>query len=439
MQYQAAPLAILLGVYAVTQGQALEPTETALRNWPQWRGPLATGVAPHATPPLHWSENSNVRWKVPLPGYGTSTPIVWQDQVFILTAIPDNETPTPVGNPGGMTTHNQSSQKFTVLAFDRHSGALRWQHTPRTQVPHEGHHRDHGYASASPITDGEHLIVHFGSFGTYGYNLQGTLLWETDLGDMQTRNSFGEGSSPALHGNTVVLLWDHEGPDQIVALDKTTGQRLWRKDRDEPTGWSTPLIIEHAGQPQVIVNGTRKVRCYNLATGSLLWECGGQTVNAIPTPVADQHTAYVTSGFRGHTIQAIALGQTGDLTDSPAIRWSYNRYTPYVPSPLLDQNLLYVTADNNAMLTAFNAQTGERHFEAERIDGIREVYASPVAANGHDLLLGRDGSAAILERSSQLKVIATNRLDDGFDASPALVDGEIFLRGRKHLYCIAQN
>jgi len=221
----------------------LEPTDAVQRNWPQWRGPMATGVAPHADPPLTWSETENVRWKVAVPGQGSSTPIVWDDLVFILTSIPEaaasGAAPQPAASGfGGMTLAEGLAQRFTVLAYDRATGQVRWQHSPRTQVPHEGHHRDHGYASASPITDGEHLIVHFGSFGTYGYTLDGRLLWEKDLGDMETRNSFGEGSSPALHGNTVVVLWDHEGSDFLVALDKRTGRELWRQERDEPTGWS---------------------------------------------------------------------------------------------------------------------------------------------------------------------------------------------------------
>jgi len=419
---------------------ALEATDAVQRNWPQWRGPLATGVAPHADPPLTWSESENVRWKVAVPGQGSSTPIVWNEQVFILAAVPEPAVDAPqsaASGFGGMTVAEGLPQRFTVLAYDRATGKIRWQHSPRTQVPHEGHHRDHAYASASPITDGEHLIAHFGSFGTYGYDLEGRLIWETDLGDMQTRNSFGEGSSPALHGNIVVILWDHEGPDFLVALDKRTGRELWRQERDEPTGWSTPLIVEHGGRQHVVVNGSNRVRGYDLATGEPLWECGGQTVNAIPTPVPGQGAVYVTSGFRGNALQAIRLGGRGDLTGSEALLWSFNRYTPYVPSPLLYEDLLYLHSGNNAQLSIFGAAQGERHLEAERLDGLRGVYASPVGAAGRVILLGRDGGAAVIRPAPRLEVLAVNRLDDGFDASPALVGREMFLRGKAHLYAIA--
>ncbi|HMO64778.1 MAG TPA: PQQ-binding-like beta-propeller repeat protein [Verrucomicrobiota bacterium] len=289
------------------------------------------------------------------------------------------------------------------------------------------------------MTDGELLIAHFGSFGTYGLDLTGRKLWEVDLGDMSTRNSFGEGSSPALDGDTVVILWDHEGEDFIVALNRKTGKELWRQSRDEPTGWSTPLIVTHGGKKQVVVNGTNKVRAYDLATGALLWEAGGQTVNAIPTPVSAGDVVYVTSGFRGNAIQAIRLGGSGNLTGGDRILWSHDRHTPYVPSPLLYDGLIYLFSGNNAMLSILDAKDGARAVEAERLDGLTGVYASPVGAKGRVYLAGRDGGTVVLKRGPKVEVLASNRLDDGFDASPAAVGGELFLRGRQSLYCLAEN
>ncbi len=441
-------------------------TETPLAHWPSWRGPTANGVSATATPPIEWSEEKNVRWKIALPGRGTSTPILWGDQVFLLTAIPNaaaaataaatnapaaapapaapaDPTPGPGerrrrGGPGGTSEAPTLEQKFTVLAYDRATGAARWSRTARTQVPHEGHHRDHGFASASPVTDGEVLIASFGSFGIYAYDLQGALLWEKDLGDMRTRNSFGEGSSPALHGNTVVVLWDHEGDDFIVALDRKTGRELWRKKRDEPTGWSTPLIMEQSGKPVVVVNGTQKVRAYDLATGALLWEAGGQTANAIPSPVPFDGRVIVMSGFRGSALQVIRLGGSGDLTGSDSIVWSHNKNTPYVPSPLLYGDRLYFLSENNAMLSILDATTGKPAVQAERLNGLQGVYASPVGAADRVYLIGRDGGALVLKNTSALEVLATNRLDDGFDASPALAGRDLFLRGRQNLYCLSE-
>lgn len=430
----------------------------AASQWPSWRGPQANGVATDAHPPIQWSETNHVQWKVALPGRGSSTPILWDDQVFILTAIPTGpeaaaETADASGQPpdrserprrggagggGGMVDRPTRAQQFTVLSFDRKTGKQRWTQSPRTQLPHEGHHKDHGFASASPVTDGKHLIVSFGSFGLYGYDLKGKLLWEKDLGDMRTRNSFGEGSSPALDGNTVVVLWDHEGDDFIVALDKRDGRELWRQTRDEPTGWCTPLIVSYGGRKQVIVNGTNKIRSYDLKDGKLLWECAGQTVNAIPSAVASQDRVFVMSGYRGNALQALRLDRSGDLTGTDGIVWSHAKSTPYVPSPLLVSDTLYFVSNNSALLSAFDAVTGKAHFEAERLDGLNGVYASPVAADGRIYVVGRDGNTAVLRQGPRLEVLAKNHLEDGFDASPAIVGRQIFLRGRQSLYCISE-
>jgi outer membrane protein assembly factor BamB len=446
-----------LATFALASGTVLAANGNPSANWPAWRGPQATGVSLSANPPTEWSETRNVRWKTKLPGRGTSTPIIWDDQVFILTAIPaatptnavpaepatqpavESGRPRGRGGPGGASEAPTSPQSFTVIAYDRASGKPRWERTARTQVPHEGHHKDHGFASASPVTDGEIVIASFGSFGIYAYDLKGTPLWETDLGDMRTRNSFGEGSSPALHGNTVIVLWDHEGEDFIVALDRRTGKELWRQSRDEPTGWSTPLIIEQGGKLQVVVNGTNKVRAYDLANGKPLWEAGGQTANAIPSPVPYGGRVLVTSGFRGAALQAIQLGASGDLTGTDSIVWSHNKSTPYVPSPLLYGRHLYFYSGNNALLSIFDADTGKPGIEAERLTGLQGVYASPVGAADRVYLVGRDGGALVLRNADTLEVLATNKLEDGFDASPAPVGRELFLRGRENLYCLSES
>jgi outer membrane protein assembly factor BamB len=281
------------------------------------------------------------------------------------------------------------------------------------------------------------LCAFFGSRGLHCYDFDGNLKWEKDFGKMKTRMGFGEGSSPALYGDTVVIYWDHEGADFIAAMDKSTGKELWRQPRDESTGWSTPLILERDGQRQVIVNATHKVRSYDLATGKELWECGGQTANAIPTPVASADVVYVTSGFRGSALQAIKLGRTGDLTGTDAIVWSHGKDTPYVPSPLLVDNFLYVVAGNDAILSCFEAATGQPEFEHERLEGIFNIYASPVAAKDRVYVLSREGICLVLKEGSKPEILATNKLEDQTDASMALAGKEIFVRGHHYLYCIA--
>jgi outer membrane protein assembly factor BamB len=275
--------------------------------------------------------------------------------------------------------------------------------------------------------------------------MDGDLQWSKDLGRMQTSNQFGEGSSPALYGNVVVVNWDHEGDDFIAAFDKTTGNELWREPRDEKTTWGTPLIIEHNGGAQAVIGATGSIRSYDLATGKQLWEAGGLTPNAIPSPVGTGDMVYLTSGFRGQALKAIRLGATGDIEGTDAIVWELGRGkgTPYVPSPLLYDNRLYFVSGNEALLSCYDARTGElMTAKPQRIDGPRGVYASPVAADGRIYLVGRDGVTAVIKHVTEprenFEILATNELGEGIDASPALAGSELFLRGHEHLYCIAE-
>ena len=517
-------------------------------NWPTWRGPAANGVAPGGNPPTEFSESKNVQWKTKVPGSGSSTPVIWGDQVFIMTAEktgkkvaaaaggesrereqgterrqrPDGERPEGRGRgeqgsrggdrprpdgdrgsrggerprpDGGSFNREEFIKRFdkdgdgelndaerdamrdelrqqfsggrggersprsgrssrgrggfggggkpteeyryVLMSLDRNTGKENWRRVAATQVPHEGHHRDHGYASGSPVTDGEHIIVSFGSRGLYCYDMKGKLQWKKDFGDMRMRNSFGEGTSPALHGDTVVLLWDHEGDSALYALDKKTGKLKWKTDRNEASGWCTPVVTIHDGVTQVIVNGSRAVRSYQLSDGKLLWQCSGQTSNAIPSVVVDENFAYAMSGFRGAHLAAIKLGGSGDLTDSKSVSWTANRGTPYTPSPLLSNGRIWYLSGNNGVLSVRDTKSGKLLVEGERLDGVSGVYASPVSAGGRVYIAGRNGTVSVLKDSAKLEVLATNELDDKFDCSPAVVGNQMFLRGKEHLYCIA--
>ena len=453
---------------------AATPAES---EWPQWRGPLANGVAPKATPPLAWSETQNVKWKVQIPGSGTGTPLIWRQQIFIQTAVPTGKkvepppVPTPKsaavirpqifgqlpppppaggtppprgprgGRPGGGGGRAEAPSefyRFNLLALDRATGKVQWEKTLNEVVPHEGHHRDHGYASHSPITDGQHIWSWFGSRGLHCLDMKGAVLWSKDLGKMKTRAGFGEGNSPALQGNTLVVNWDHEGTDFIAAFDKSTGRELWRQPREEDTTWTTPLIVNYKDQYQVIVAATRRVRSYDLSTGKPLWECGGMTANVIPTPVSDFELVYAISGFRGASLLALKLDGTGDLTDTASVVWKHTKATPYVPSPILYGERLYFLSGNNAILSALNAKTGQSLITEERLEGVSGVYASPVGAAGRVYFVGRNGTTVVIKDSDTLEILATNTLDEKFDASPALAGKDLLLRGQRFLYCLAQ-
>jgi outer membrane protein assembly factor BamB len=290
------------------------------------------------------------------------------------------------------------------------------------------------------VTDGELVIASFESRGIYAYDMDGKPIWQKDLGDKSMRNQFGEGTTPALHGDSVVVVWDHQGQSFIVALDKRTGNERWRVERDEIDSWATPLVVEHGGRAQVVTSGTKQVRSYDLETGKLLWFGEGLTANPIPSPVATDGLVILTSGYRGNDLQAVRLADaTGDITGSAAIAWSLDRDTPYVPSPLLYDGILYLLKSNSGILSTFDAKTGKPHYQVQRLESAPNVFASPVAAAGRVYIPGQQGTTVVLKAGPAFEVLATNKLDDGlFNASPALVDNAIYLRGQRHLYCIAE-
>ncbi|MEE2638619.1 MAG: PQQ-binding-like beta-propeller repeat protein [Acidobacteriota bacterium] len=424
-----------------------QPSSDATRFWPEWRGPLHTGVAPHAQPPIEWSEGTNIRWKIEIPGLGSATPVVWGDRLFVLTAVPtDARSSSGPGFFRRLTTRIMRGvsathvQRFIVLALDRRDGSVIWEHLAHEAAPHEGTHGTGTWASPSAVTDGEVVCAFFGSSGLYCYDFDGDPLWETDLGDMQIKMSFGEGASPTIYRDLLIVPWDHEGESFIVAFDKRTGRERWRTARNEKTSWTSPLVVELEEGAQIVTSATGAVRSYNVESGELLWLDQGVTENAIPSPVAGDGLVFVTSGYRGSRLAAIDLATaTGDITGSPAVVWSVDRDTPYVPSPVLLDGQLYVLKSNSGVLTAYDARSGDVRYGPERLPGIRNVYASPVAAGGRLYVTSREGTTLVVRAGPIFEVLATNVLDDGFDASPAVVDGEIYLRGRQFLYAIASD
>ena len=237
-----------------------------------------------------------------------------------------------------------------------------------------------------------------------------------------------------------MVNWDHQGQSFITALDKCTGRERWRVERDEQSSWSTPLVVEHGGRAQVVTSATSRVRSYDLETGRLIWEADGLTQNAIPSPVAAEGMVFVTSGYSGNRLWVVRLAAAeGDITDSDAIAWSLDEDTPYVPSPVLHDGILYLLKSNRGVLSAYDAKTGQRHYGPERLPGIRNVYASPVAAGGRIYITSREGTTLVIADGPRVEVLATNVLDDGFDASPAVVGDAIYMRGQGFLYCIASD
>ena len=414
--------------------------------WPTWRGPNRSGVSPKGNPPLTWSETENIKWKVKLTGDASnSSPIIWKDKIFFQTAIKTDvqgKPETPSASEGGRRRRGPGGApptniyKFNLVCLDRDSGKLLWQKTIREVLPHQGHHGDHGFSSFTPVTDGELIWATYGSRGIYCYDMAGNKVWSKELPQMKTM--FGEGGSPTLAGNAVIVLSDQSNESFIFAFEKKTGELLWKKARDEPTSYATPLPVTVDGKLQVIVNATNFIRSYDVQNGDVIWQCSGQTRNVIPTPVVGSGIVYCTSGFRGNALQAIKLGGTGDLSNSDAVVWQVKESTtPYVPSPLLYDGRIYVCASNKEVLSCYDAKTGEPHFVKQTMEEMKGVYASPTAAAGRIYFVGRNGVSYVLKPSDKFEVLAVNTLDDKIDCSPAFVGDEMYLKGKQYLYCIA--
>ncbi len=392
-------------------------------NWSHWRGPDGNGST-QANPPVSWSESQNIKWKVAVDGAGSGSPVVWNNQVFITTSVP--------------TPNEPAKLQFQVHCYERQSGQLKWKKTAIEAIPHQETHNTNTHASASPCTDGEHVYAHFGSRGLFCYTMDGTLKWERQFGKMQTRNGFGEGSSPTIADDLIIVPWDHEGPSSIFALNKRTGEIVWETKRDEPTCWATPLIVNSPTGKQVIMNGQNFARSYDLKTGKELWRCDGQTERPCASAVWLNDLVFIGSGFRGSYLGAFRLNGQGNIEGTSSVAWTLDRDTPDVASPALANGRLYFYKGKSGQLSCVDAVTGKPHYQAARIPRMSNTYASPVIAGGHVYLTDRSGTIVVIQEGDALKVVATNVLEEGVDATPAIVDNEIFIRSAKHLYCIAQ-
>jgi outer membrane protein assembly factor BamB len=483
--------ALLLLLVAGTYADDFEKEKS--RNWHQWRGPEATGVAPLGKPPTEWSETKNIKWKVEIPGHGSASPIVWGERIFILTAVKTDRTAADKSDaaaldvsPYRFVAHEETLlaqsdkelddsdrdrnddrprdgerrgrggfgrgfrgrfggggpptnfHQFNVLCLDRGTGTTMWQRTATEVVPHEGLLQTGSFASASPITDGKKVYASFGSRGIFCYDLDGNPQWDNDLGDMHTRMSFGEGSSPALFRDMLVVTWDHEDGSFIVALDANTGNEKWRMPREEVTTWATPLLVPDGDRVQVITSGTKRIRSYDLKDGKLIWECGGLGSNPIASPVLFENLAVAMSGHQDPAGVAVPLNSKGDVTDSEQVAWHIDEITPYVSSPLLYDSTIYFVKSRNAIVSSVAAKTGKTIIRQKRLPEMESIYASPVGADGRVYFCSREGTTVVLKHAPEFDVLATNQLDEPIDASPAIVGNDIFIRGDKHLYCISQ-
>ncbi len=464
---QSRTVAVLtLALFSTLGMNAVEAEEASRASWPSFRGPVHTGVAPGADPPIEWSESTNVRWKVELEGTGHASPVIWGNRIYMMSSVKTEQEVESSENHSGespiLLASQQTSEskappqqqqrrrgnrpprvtpthvyRFTVSAHDLKTGERIWNTVVREEVPHESLHSTASQVSASPVTDGKHIWAFFGSRGLYCLDMKGKVKWKVQFGVQNTRNEFGEGASPAVHGDLVVINWDHEGDSFLAALDKKTGEERWRVARDERTSWSTPLVVRDGDRNVVVVSATARVVGYDLDSGKEIWSVSGLGVNAIPTPVADDETVWVMSGYRDPRGMAIRYrGAQGDLTGTEHISWETDRGLSYVPSAVLVGGRVFFFQRFSGILSCYELSSGNACYDQQRIEGYEDIYASLVAAKDRVYSVSRDGSAVVFRASGDFEILARNELDDVFNATPAIVGDTIVLRGDRYLYSI---
>ena len=428
-------------------------TETEEDNWPQWRGPTGMGISTETGLPLNWGTDNNLLWKTPIEGKGHSSPIVWDDRVFLTTAIEREvagEKHRVVHMRDGFYDDNPANRDryihpdsigservhtLKVIALAISDGSVIWEHVAFEGLPYDDSHRRGSFASPTPITDGEFVYAYFGAQGLYAYDLDGSLIWSQNLGEIPNFG-LGDGSSPVLYGDLLIIVADRDNGDGsfIVAFDKRTGNEVWRTPRMARIQWSTPLLVNGPRGMELVVSGFQAVISYYPATGTERWRGPGLRGNVIATPVANSETVFVSVGYQRKKTYAVHLGATGKVSNTDAIAWEYEKGTAYVPSNILYGHQLYLIADNG-MLTSLDTQTGKLIYEGARVPIPGRFSASPVAYDGKLLIASQDGDMFVIKAGPVHEVLAVNSIEQSIWASPAITDGKLLVRGATHIFC----
>lgn len=416
-------------------------------NWPGWYGPGGLGVSSLETFPEDWDAARNVKWKMEVPGLGHASPIVWGSRVFVTTAVSDDPGADnwEKGFPVQGRSPDTAKISWQVLCFDRDTGSLIWNRTAIRDAPANYRHLKNSYASQTPVTDGTHVFAFFGDQGMYCYDFEGNLIWSRDLGDFKMRADWGMGSSPVLYKNLVIQTCDQEtGESFIIALDKATGETVWKREREELSSWSTPLVYLKGDRPELVVNATAAVRSYDPETGGLLWQCRGPATSiTVPAPVASNGLIFVSSGFMRDPIRPVTAfipGAQGDITPgegmkSDAIAWRRDTAAPYIPSPIAYGDYVYVLYDQG-FFACYEAKTGREVYGKNRVGTGTNFSASPIAVGGKIFCFSEDGDVYVVKAGPDFELLRTIAIGEGMMATPAVSDGKMFIRTIRHLYCI---
>jgi outer membrane protein assembly factor BamB len=424
------------------------------QNWPQFRGPGATGVTEGAAKPVKFdgSSSQNVVWKTEIPGLSHASPIVWGNKVFVVTAVSSEKDETRYGLYGDVApVKNDPKHSWKIYALDKQKGTILWERVAYEGLPKVKRHPKSTHAASTPVTDGKYLIVNFGSEGLYAYDLDGKLLWKQDLGVLDAGWFYDPdyqweyGSSPIIYKNFVIVQADIQKNSFIAAYDIKTGKLAWKTAREEMPSWGTPTVYEGAQRSELITNGTKAIRGYDPATGKELWRLTPNSEITTPTPIVAHDLIFVTAGYPPvQPIYAIKLGASGDISlkdgkeSNEFIAWSKQRGGPYMPTPLVYGDLLY-TCSNNGVLTAYNAKTGERVYQ-ERLGGTGAPFtASPVASDGKLYFSSEDGDIFVVKAGPKYEFLSKNPVGEVLMATPAVSDGLIIVRGLNHLFAFGES
>ncbi len=423
-------------------------------NWPQFRGTGARGIADGSDAPTAWDveKSVGVRWKAPIAGLAHSCPIVWGDRVFVTTAESGEEATLRTGLYGDVeSVDEESSHQWQVFCLDLKTGKQLWKQVAHEGEPTVGRHPKSTHANPTPATNGKQVVASFGSEGLYCYSMDGRLLWKKLLGDLDSGwfydkdRQWGFASSPIIFENRVIVQCDVQQGSYVAAFEIETGEELWRTERDEIPTWSTPTVAQTPRGPLLITNGTQMARGYDARDGQELWRLTGHSEIAVPTPFVAHDLIFVASGYRPiQPIYAIRLDARGDIslkdgeTTSQHIAWSQQRGGPYLPTPLVYGDWLYVLG-NSGILTCHDAKTGERKYQKRvRGGGAKSFSASLVAADGVIYCTSEEGVVLVVAAGPEFELLYVNPVDDYCLATPAITSGCILLRTQKHLIAVGR-
>ena len=422
-------------------------------NWPGFRGPSAGGVADGQRLPDRWdaATGENVRWKVAVPGLAHSSPIVWNDRVYLATAI--SSRPDATFKPGlygeGTASEDRSVHRWVVMALDRRTGRTVWERTAYQGTPREKRHIKATYANATPATDGRYIVAFFGSQGLYAYDMAGTLVWKKDLGVLNAgaydlpSYEWGNASSPIIYKDLVIVQCDTQEASFVLAADIRTGKTVWKTARQELPSWGTPTVVTPGtSPPELVTNASNLVRGYDPETGRELWRLGGSSKITAPTPIFAGGLIIVASGRAPERpIFAIRPGARGDITlregetSNSHVAWRKIARGPYMPTPIAYGELLYVLS-NAGLLDAYRIATGEEVYRARVPHSGSGFSASPIAADGRLYLSSEDGDMFVVNAGPVFQLAGKYSMGEPLMATPALSDGVMYVRGERHLFAV---